>query len=57
MSVDVWRNPDGSGAVRGEMLTTWRRAPGDRLMLPQGTVHTAIAGPQGATYLIGERSG
>ena len=29
--------------------------PGDRLMLPQGTVHTADAGPAGATYLIGER--
>ena len=30
-------------------------APGDRLMLPRGTVHTATAGPRGATYLIGER--
>ena len=29
--------------------------PGDRLMLPRGTVHTATAGPRGATYLIGER--
>ena len=29
--------------------------PGDRLMLPKGTVHTAKAGPDGATYLIGER--
>jgi quercetin dioxygenase-like cupin family protein len=29
---------------------------GDRLMLPQGTVHTARAGADGATYLIGERS-
>src|SRR5262245_60517038 len=29
--------------------------PGDRLMLPAGTVHTARAGPGGATYLIGER--
>jgi quercetin dioxygenase-like cupin family protein len=29
--------------------------PGDRLMLPRGTVHTALAGPQGATYLIGQR--
>ncbi len=28
---------------------------GDRLMLPQGTVHTARAGASGATYLIGER--
>jgi quercetin dioxygenase-like cupin family protein len=29
--------------------------PGDRLMLPRGTVHAATAGPDGATYLIGER--
>ena len=29
--------------------------PGDRLMLPKGTVHTARAGADGATYLIGER--
>jgi len=32
-----------------------RLGPGDRLMLPRGTVHTAKAGPHGATYLIGER--
>jgi len=32
-----------------------RLGPGDRLMLPAGTVHTARAGPGGATYLIGER--
>ena len=30
-------------------------SPGDRLMLPRGTVHTAVAGPDGATYLIGRR--
>jgi quercetin dioxygenase-like cupin family protein len=30
--------------------------PGDRLMLPKGTVHTAHAGTEGATYWIGERS-
>lgn len=29
--------------------------PGDRLMLPSGTVHEAQAGPEGATYLIGQR--
>lgn len=29
--------------------------PGDRLMLPRGTVHEAEAGPEGATYLIGQR--
>ena len=33
----------------------WRLGPGDRLMLPEGTVHTARAGGAGATYLIGER--
>jgi quercetin dioxygenase-like cupin family protein len=31
--------------------------PGDRLMLPAGTVHTASTGAAGATYLIGERTG
>ena len=31
-------------------------APGDRLMLPAGTRHTADAGPEGATYLIGQLS-
>jgi quercetin dioxygenase-like cupin family protein len=30
--------------------------PGDRLMLPRGTVHTARAGADGVTYLIGERA-
>jgi quercetin dioxygenase-like cupin family protein len=40
--------------AEGEEL---RLAPGDRLMLPRGTVHTARAGPRGATYLIGERTG
>ncbi len=29
--------------------------PGDRLMLPEGTIHTARVGRLGATYLIGER--
>ncbi len=29
--------------------------PGDRLMLPQGTVHTALAGAEGCLYLIGQR--
>ena len=29
--------------------------PGDRLMLPRGTVHTARVGPAGATYWIGRR--
>ena len=34
----------------------YRLGPGDRLMLPRGTVHAAEAGADGATYLIGERS-
>jgi quercetin dioxygenase-like cupin family protein len=29
--------------------------PGDRLMLPRGIPHAAEAGPEGATYLIGQR--
>jgi len=28
---------------------------GDRLMLPARTEHSALAGPRGATYLIGQR--
>lgn len=28
---------------------------GDRLMLPRDTVHTAIAGGEGASYLVGQR--
>ena len=39
------------GADGGELSL----GPGDRLMLPAGTVHTARAGQVGATYLIGER--
>lgn len=31
--------------------------PGDRLMLPAGTVHTALGGPTGTSYLIGQRRG
>lgn len=38
--------------VAGEEI---RLGAGDRLMLPGGTVHTARAGPLGASYLIGER--
>lgn len=33
----------------------YRLGPGDRLMLPRGTVHAATVGSEGATYLIGER--
>jgi quercetin dioxygenase-like cupin family protein len=45
--------------VAGEIVftaagRTVRLGPGDRLLLPAGTVHTAEAGPAGATYLVGE---
>jgi len=39
------------GAEGGE----FRLGPGDRLMLPRGTTHTARAGREGARYLIGQR--
>jgi uncharacterized cupin superfamily protein len=29
--------------------------PGDRLMLPRGSLHEAIAGPEGCEYLVGQR--
>ncbi len=32
----------------------YRLRPGDRLLLPKGTLHSAHAGPRGAVYLIGE---
>jgi len=35
----------------------FRLGPGDRLMLPRGTIHTARAGREGARYLIGQRIG
>jgi len=35
--------------------SAFRLGPGDRLILPAGTRHTADAGARGATYLIGER--
>ncbi len=46
--------------IDGEMVfgasgREFRLHPGDRLMLPKGTVHTARAGTSGVTYLIGER--
>lgn len=31
-------------------------AAGDRLMLPARTVHSALAGPRGAAYLVGQRT-
>jgi unsaturated pyranuronate lyase len=36
---------------------THRLGPGDRLQLPANTVHAAEAGPEGATYVIGQRLG
>jgi quercetin dioxygenase-like cupin family protein len=33
----------------------YRLGPGDRLMLPGGTLHTARAGRDGARYVIGQR--
>ena len=46
--------------IEGEIVfgaegRTFHLGPGDRLMLPKGTVHTACAGSSGARYLIGER--
>jgi len=46
--------------IEGEMLfgtegNEFSLRPGDRLVLPRGTVHTARAGRSGVTYLIGER--
>lgn len=46
--------------VRGELVVevAGRRhalGPGDRLMLPAGTEHAAVAGRAGASYWIGRR--
>ena len=46
--------------VRGSMVfrvdgRDYPLGPGDRLQLPANLVHRAIAGPDGATYLIGQR--
>lgn len=45
--------------IRGEITfhiarRDYRLGPGDRLVLPRGTVHAATVGAEGATYLIGE---
>ena len=45
--------------IEGEIVfgaggADYRLGPGDRLMLPKGTVHTARTA-RGATYLIGQR--
>jgi quercetin dioxygenase-like cupin family protein len=46
--------------IEGELVfgaggRDFRLRPGDRLMLPKGTVHATRTGGNGATYLIGER--
>lgn len=46
--------------IRGEITfgiggVRHRLRPGDRLRLPAGTLHEALAGPGGVTYLIGRR--
>jgi quercetin dioxygenase-like cupin family protein len=46
--------------VRGSLLLQiegqdYALGPGDRLMLPAETLHTARVGPDGATYLIGQK--
>ena len=46
--------------VRGEMHfwvegREYALGPGDRLLLPRGTIHSARAGPDGVQYLIGQR--
>jgi len=46
--------------IEGEMVfgaegSSFSLRSGDRLILPRGTVHTARAGSQGVTYLIGEK--
>ena len=46
--------------IEGEIVfgaegRSFHLGPGDRLMLPKGTVHTAHAGSAGARYLIGEK--
>lgn len=38
--------------IAGDQL---RLLSGDRLVLPRGTVHSAVAGESGATYLVGRR--
>jgi len=47
--------------LRGRMIfgiggREYELEPGDRLMLPAWTLHSAVAGPAGATYLIVRRS-
>lgn len=46
--------------VRGEITfgigaERYALEPGDRLMLPRGTVHSALVGVDGCLYLVGQR--
>ena len=46
--------------VRGSIVfevsgSEYLLGPGDRLLLPAGVAHRARAGPEGASYLIGQR--
>lgn len=46
--------------VRGAMTfgiagESYQLGAGDRLLLPRGTVHSAVAGAAGAAYLVGQR--
>lgn len=46
--------------IRGEMTfgiggRDYALGAGDRLLLPRGTVHSAVAGTAGAAYLVGQR--
>ena len=48
--------------VRGSMdfdvgKQRFQLKPGDRLTLPRGQKHAAVAGPEGCEYLIGQRRG
>ncbi len=47
--------------IRGEITfgiaaNRYTLKPGDRLMLPKGTVHTALTGAEGCLYLIGQKA-
>ncbi len=48
--------------VRGSMefdvgSQRYQLGPGDRLILPRGHKHAAVAGPEGCEYLIGQKRG
>jgi len=41
--------------ISAEDGTARRYGPGERCDVPAGASHAAVAGPEGCTYLIGER--